>query len=131
MSSLDDFAESAARIVEYHGGGDGYTVTVLDPNATDDLETGGQTPDPREWTASCTKPTPYSPRMVTGGVQAGDASVWIAANDAAITFAPEPGMLATVNGPDLGDGVQFEIVLPTNHAGALELQLRDASGAPA
>ena len=133
MSSLDEFAASAARIAAAHGGVDGYAVVVHDDRQADNPATGGQTDNPRAWSSvPCTFPTPYSPSMVDGRrVLAEDVNVWIAANATGITFKPEPGMLAVVTGSAFGSGKQFRVGSRgiQRHAGAYELHL--ASGGPA
>jgi hypothetical protein len=132
VARLAPFAASAARLVAAHGGDDGYTVTIEDPNVTDALATGAQTTDPRRFTVPCTVPTPYAPQLVDGTrVIAGDAAVFIDPDDPLVTFTPELDMLATVQGPMLpADGVQYVVRGAPRHAGALELHLRGATAAP-
>jgi len=126
VSRLDPFDASAARLIAAHGGDDGYTLRIDDPQATDDLATGDQTVAPRELEVPCTLPVAYGPSMIDGTrVLAGDAVVFLDPDDPGYTFAPVPGMIATVTGPKIpSPGLQYEVKGVQFGPGSVELHLR-------
>lgn len=110
---------SAARLIAHFG--DGLTVTIRSIGGSIDA-TRTVTTSIQSMTVPCTKPEPFSERLVDGTrIQAGDLRISIQHGHPARTFDPKPEMLADLS------GVTYRVVNAEPVAGGFDLQLRSGA----
>lgn len=117
MSFGQRASASASRLVSHFS--EGTTVVLTKVGGTFNRATRGLTPSPATMTLACTEPAPYLRKLVDGQrIQVDDLRVMISKAGLTLTFALEPGLLATVGGKTY----KVESVQPL--AGSYVLQLR-------
>lgn len=121
MTFLPRFADSERRLVEHFSAGTTVTFTrVTVGELQDDSSVATSTATA---TVACTRPTPFGQALRDGTrVLDGDLRILVWGDDPALTFAPQPEDVATI------DGETYSVVAVDRAAGGYDVHLRGGGG---